>query len=72
MSRRIDELSYNEGWNARGEEIEHLGQEVDRWQIIARDLIQDYAPQYKHCPTWVRSVIDELEDMPEMRFKWSS
>ena len=48
---------------------EELGQELDRWQIIARDLIQDFVEK-ETAPEWVQKVAHELEQMKEMRFNW--
>lgn len=49
---------------------EDLGQELDRWQLIARDLILDWAGNPEavyHLPRWVWDIWEELAEMPEMR-----
>lgn len=51
---------------------EDLGQELDRWQLIARDLILDWAgkPEAVYdLPRWVWDVWEELAEMPEMRIE---
>jgi hypothetical protein len=49
---------------------EELGQSLDRWQIIARDLISERIGEDKILsgqPLWIIKVWEELAEMPEMR-----
>jgi hypothetical protein len=49
---------------------EQLGQELDRWQIIARDLILELMndkPERLPENYWVKAIWEELAEMPEMR-----
>lgn len=50
---------------------EELGQELDRWQLIARDLIEELSDLLQHkglpLPEWAKDVWEELAEMPEMR-----
>ena len=49
---------------------EELGQELDRWQIIARDLILERIGEDKTLtgqPLWIVKAWEELAEMPEMR-----
>lgn len=49
---------------------EELGQELDRWQLIARDLIIELSGGVVDLtgqPDWVKSVWFELSLMDEMR-----
>jgi hypothetical protein len=51
---------------------EDLGQELDRWQLIARDLIKEITnnrPQVLREGDWIKKVWDELAEMPEMRIE---
>lgn len=50
-------------------DAETLGQELDRWQLIARDLILEL--ERNHLPTlpWVQQVRAELRAMPEMNLR---
>lgn len=51
---------------------EELGQELDRWQLIARDLILDWAGKPErvyNLPSWVWVVWEELAEMPEMKIE---
>jgi hypothetical protein len=44
---------------------ERLGQELDRWQLIARDLIGELTIKQVEQP-WISDIDDELNDMPEI------
>ena len=49
---------------------EELGQSLDRWQIIARDLIMERIGEDKTLsgqPLWIVKAWKELAEMPEMR-----
>jgi hypothetical protein len=49
-----------------------LGQELDRWQLIARDLILELNGGFtilKGQPDWVVKIWEELAEMPEMRIE---
>jgi len=49
---------------------EDLGQELDRWQLIARDLILEWsggAGKVYDLPRWTWDIWEELAEMPEMR-----
>lgn len=47
---------------------EELGQELDRWQLIARDLIHELAVFYGgELPEFEYGVYEELKAMPEMK-----
>ena len=51
---------------------EELGQELDRWQLIARDLVLELNGGFtilKGQPDWVVKVWEELAEMPEMRIE---
>lgn len=48
------------------------GQELDRWQLIARDLIGEMTnqrPNVLRDGDWVKKVWEELAQMPEMRIE---
>lgn len=47
---------------------EALGQELDRWQIIARDLIGELTIE-QTAQTWVSEIETELDAMPEITNK---
>lgn len=51
---------------------EQLGQELDRWQLIARDLIEELQNHVakEEMLEWIHEVAEELSLMPEMRFEW--
>lgn len=55
---------------------EELGQELDRWQLIARDLIIELSGgvvDLEGQPAWIESVWFELTLMDEMRTdKWTN
>jgi hypothetical protein len=45
----------------------NLGQELDRWQLIARDLIELVAEYSNNVlPEFEFSIYEELKAMPEM------
>ena len=51
---------------------EDLGQELDRWQLIARDLILEWsggAERVYNLPRWTWDIWEELAEMPEMRIE---
>lgn len=45
---------------------ERLGQELDRWQLIARDLIGELTISQVQQP-WIFDIENELNTMPEIR-----
>lgn len=57
MSKQVDHLI---------KENERLGQELDRWQLIARDLIGELTIKQVEQP-WISDIDDELNGMPEIR-----
>jgi hypothetical protein len=46
--------------------LETLGQELDRWQIIARDLLGYIHPSTIEADPFLIMVHKELAEMPEM------
>jgi len=51
---------------------EDLGQELDRWQLIARDLIIELSGGVVDLtgqPAWIVNIWEELAEMPEMRIE---
>lgn len=47
---------------------EELGQELDRWQLIARDLIHELAAFYGgELPEFEHKIYEELKALPEMK-----
>ena len=47
---------------------ERLGQELDRWQLIARDLIGELTIEQVEQP-WIFDIENELDNMPEINNK---
>jgi hypothetical protein len=47
---------------------ERLGQELDRWQLIARDLIGELTIEQVQQP-WISDIENELDTMPEITNK---
>ena len=45
---------------------EQLGQELDRWQLIARDLIGELTIKQVQQP-WIFEIENQLNTMPEIR-----
>lgn len=59
MSNQVDHLI---------KENERLGQELDRWQLIARDLIDEMTIGQVQ-QEWIFQVQNELDNMPEITNK---